>query len=117
MLFLLVCIVNPVYFFKYNPMPSLFSREVVKHESYSYKADWWSVGCILYALLCGSLPFNAETKEKIQKNIKHAKLKFPDNIKISSEAKKFLKSLLNKDPQKRMSFPSMTFYSFYCINF
>ena len=35
--------------------------EVLKKEPYSFSCDLWSIGCIAYALLSGSLPFDCET--------------------------------------------------------
>ena len=32
--------------------------EIIRKEPYSFSCDLWSYGCILHALLCGSLPFD-----------------------------------------------------------
>jgi serine/threonine protein kinase len=34
--------------------------EVMKKEPYNFSCDLWSLGCIIYALLSGSLPFDHE---------------------------------------------------------
>lgn len=35
--------------------------EVLKKEPYSFSCDLWSLGCICYALLSGSLPFDHQS--------------------------------------------------------
>ena len=39
--------------------PLYSAPEVLAGEPYSYKADVWSMGAILYELLVGLTPFNA----------------------------------------------------------
>jgi serine/threonine protein kinase len=38
--------------------------EVLKKMPYSFSCDIWSVGCIMYALLSGSLPFDHPTQRE-----------------------------------------------------
>ncbi|XP_058186824.1 CDPK-related kinase 5-like [Rhododendron vialii] len=77
----------------------------VLHRSYSTEADVWSIGVISYILLCGSRPFWARTESGIFRAVLKVDPSFDESPwpSLSSEAKDFVKRLLNKDPRKRMS--------------
>ncbi|XP_020704535.1 CDPK-related kinase 3-like isoform X2 [Dendrobium catenatum] len=77
----------------------------VLHRSYSTEADIWSIGVIAYILLCGSRPFWARTESGIFRAVLRADPNFDDPPwpSVSTEAKDFVKRLLNKDYRKRMT--------------
>ncbi|XP_059068019.1 CDPK-related kinase 5-like [Cryptomeria japonica] len=77
----------------------------VLHRSYGTEADVWSIGVIAYILLCGSRPFWARTESGIFRAVLKADPNFEEAPwpTMSSEAKDFVKRLLNKDMRKRMT--------------
>ncbi|KAL6572920.1 hypothetical protein OROHE_002396 [Orobanche hederae] len=79
----------------------------VLHRAYSTEADVWSIGVIAYILLCGSRPFWARTESGIFRAVVKAEPTYEEQPwpALSSEAKDFVKRLLNKDPRKRMTAP------------
>ena len=51
--------------------------EVVAGKGHGKAVDWWSVGILLYEMLCGVPPFRAKGRDKLQRQICAAKLKLP----------------------------------------
>ncbi|XXG52840.1 hypothetical protein AAC387_Pa03g1047 [Persea americana] len=77
----------------------------VLHRSYGTEADMWSIGVIAYILLCGSRPFWARTESGIFKAVLKTQPSFEEAPwpSLSSDARDFVKRLLNKDYRKRMT--------------
>lgn len=83
--------------------PGYVAPEILIGCGYDTAVDYWSIGVILYVLLCGYPPFYEESNEKLFELIKSGKLDFtgPQWEKISDEAKDLIKKLLDIDPNKR----------------
>lgn len=54
----------------------------------SPKIDVWAIGCILYGMIYGKLPFWGDTEEEFAKSIINGKLKFDPKVPISEGCKK-----------------------------
>ena len=63
------------------------------------KSDIWSCGMVLYAMVCGFLPYDGDNNEEIYKQILTVKLAFPNYI--STHLKELLSKLLDVNPNKR----------------
>ena len=57
--------------------PGYVAPEVLGGKGYDYQCDFWSIGVILYVLLCGYPPFYEETNEELFDKIKNADFDFP----------------------------------------
>ena len=80
--------------------------EVLMGKEYNYSADVWAIGVITYLLLTGYLPFDdeQEDKEVIRKTLFESIPFYNDSWKnISSKAKEFVKKILKKDKEERIS--------------
>ena len=79
------------------------SPEVLK-GSYTEKCDVWSLGVILYILLCGYPPFIGANQNEIYKNISSFKFEFPNEQwkNISDSVKNLISSMLCPE-KKRIS--------------
>ncbi|AEA38832.1 BR-serine/threonine kinase-like protein (nucleomorph) [Cryptomonas paramecium] len=84
--------------------PHYASPEVFSNEPYDgMKADIWSCGVILYALLTGKLPFDEENDnmKRLFNKIRFESLSIPDTI--FPECKDLLLSIFIIDPSKRIT--------------
>jgi RAC serine/threonine-protein kinase len=80
--------------------PEYLSPEVIEDNHYGRAVDWWSLGVLLYEMMCGSLPFDNRTTDLLFREILLRPVQFPANL--SEPAKSFLNGLLIKDPAKRL---------------
>ena len=67
------------------------------------EVDIWSSGIILFAAICGYLPFEDPDTAKLYKKIMKGDFIIPPFI--SKEGKDFLRKILVTDPTKRYSIP------------
>ena len=79
--------------------PYYASPEVWNDEPYTSKSDIWSLGCVLYEMICLIPPFKAENMEGLYQKIIKGKYKIPD--KYSNELNEILKLLLKVEPKER----------------
>lgn len=80
--------------------PSYMAPEIVMKKEYSGPpADMWSLGVLLYAMLCGVFPFKGATEPELFRCIQRCHITFPTHV--SNSAKALVSRLLKFDPEKR----------------
>merc|ERR1712241_266539 len=81
--------------------PNYASPEVVSGKAYAGpEVDVWSCGVILYALLCGSLPFDDENIPNLFRKIKSGTFKIPTYLPKGPTL--LIQRMLCVNPMKRI---------------
>ena len=82
--------------------PNYAAPEVISGNLYAgSEVDIWSCGVILYALLCGTLPFDDESIPNLFKKIKSGMYSLPTHLSQSS--RDLILRMLVVDPMKRIT--------------
>jgi len=83
--------------------PGYIAPEVLHMRGYDQQCDIWSLGVIVYILLCGFPPFYAENDAQLFEKIKRGDYRFlqPYWDPVSDAAKDFIQHMLVVDPKKR----------------
>lgn len=83
--------------------PHYMAPEVIAGKGYNHSADLWSLGVILYELLCGGLPFgeNDEDPYEVYQKILTERLKYPSFIGAKLKCKTLIDTLCNRNPALR----------------
>lgn len=82
--------------------PAYIAPEILRGKGYlGFEVDVWSAGVVLYAMLHGSVPFNAPDMHDLHKLILTGKFKLRTDI--SHEARDLLRKMLELDPTKRIT--------------
>lgn len=81
------------------------ASEVIERKPYTYKVDMFSLGVIAYMLLSGSKPFWGDTKKEVADKIVACEYNMDAQVwkTITQDAQDFVKALLEKSPEKRLS--------------
>ncbi len=87
--------------------PEIILRGSLLCRSYDYQCDMWSMGIVVYFLLMGDFPFEAESGKDLCERIVVRELNFDESNpkweRISEHGKSLIRNLLEKNPKKRWS--------------
>lgn len=84
--------------------PNYIAPEILDRKAgHSFPVDVWSIGCIVYTLLCGRPPFETSNIESTYKKIRNNDYRFPSTVRISDEAREIIQWMLSARPEDRPS--------------
>ena len=95
--------------------PELFSENGI----YSFKSDLWALGCIMYEMAIGQVPFFDERVNRLILKIINEDVNFNNKQfnQYSMEFMDILKKLLEKDPDKRPEWGEIENYPFWGLSY
>lgn len=80
--------------------PAYAAPELFTKPSYTKSADVWSAGILLFSIIAGTLPFNANNMKKLVLMIINDQVKYPDTF--SKPLVDLLTAMLKKSPEERI---------------
>jgi serine/threonine protein kinase len=90
--------------------PAYAAPELIAGKSYlGAEADLWSMGVLLYALLCGYLPFDDDNINILYKKIQSGKYEAP--TWLSADSLNLLSELLQVDPKRRLTMQQLIYHA------
>lgn len=94
--------------------PELFAED----GSFHFKTDLWAMGCIMYELAVGQVPFFDESVGKLIAKVINEDVNFnrKELQNFSDEFVEILRRLLEKDPNNRISWNEIEKHSFWELN-
>ncbi|KAM9393003.1 serine/threonine-protein kinase BRSK1-like [Pholidichthys leucotaenia] len=92
--------------------PHYACPEVIRGEKYDgRRADVWSCGVILFALLVGALPFDHDNLRQLLEKVKSGVFHMPHFIPPDCQA--LLKGMIEVNPEKRLTLEAIQKHSWY----
>ncbi len=82
--------------------PCYAAPEMIAGKRYAgASVDIWSCGIVLFAMICGYLPFEDPNTTKLYKKIMSGDFSIPKHV--SADAKDLLRSVIRTDPERRFT--------------
>lgn len=91
--------------------PNYLAPEVLHRQGHGPESDVWSLGCVMYTLLCGNPPFETSDLKETYRCIKQVEYTLPASL--STSAKQLLLGILRRNPQERLSLDEILEHSFF----
>ncbi|XP_024085273.1 protein kinase C [Cimex lectularius] len=80
--------------------PDYIAPEILQELEYGPSVDWWALGVLMYEMMAGQPPFEADNEDDLFESILHDDVLYP--VWLSKEAVSILKGFMTKNPSKRL---------------
>jgi len=97
--------------------PTYTAPELIQRKEYEGpNIDIWSMGVVLYVLVCGQLPFDGTSYLDLFTKILTCKYTIPDELNLSSECKDLISKMLVVDPNERIKIDGIRTHQWALLN-
>jgi len=80
--------------------PDYIAPEILQELEYGASVDWWALGVLMYEMMAGQPPFEADNEDDLFESILHDDVLYP--VWLSKEAVSVLKGFMQKNVHKRL---------------
>ncbi|XP_065174535.1 calcium-independent protein kinase C-like isoform X2 [Sycon ciliatum] len=80
--------------------PDYIAPEILMEKNYGVSVDWWALGVLMYEMMSGQPPFEADNEDELFESILHDPVLYPRWL--SKEATSVIMGFLVKNPQRRL---------------
>ncbi|KAM4640763.1 serine/threonine-protein kinase PLK3 [Discoglossus pictus] len=91
--------------------PNYLAPEVLYRQGHGPESDVWSLGCVMYTLLCGTPPFETSDLKETYRCIKQVKYTLP--ACLSSSARHLIMGILKRTPGERLTLEQILEHEFF----
>uniref|UniRef100_A0A8C5TTI4 Serine/threonine-protein kinase PLK n=1 Tax=Malurus cyaneus samueli TaxID=2593467 RepID=A0A8C5TTI4_9PASS len=91
--------------------PNYLAPEVLLRQGHGPESDVWSLGCVMYTLLCGNPPFETSDLKETYRCIKQVEYTLP--VFLSLPAKHLIAGILRRNPQDRLTLDEILDHEFF----
>uniref|UniRef100_A0AAR2IJT9 Serine/threonine-protein kinase PLK n=1 Tax=Pygocentrus nattereri TaxID=42514 RepID=A0AAR2IJT9_PYGNA len=95
--------------------PNYLAPEVLNRQGHGTESDVWSLGCVMYTLLCGNPPFETLDLKETYKCIKEVRYSLPPSL--SPAAQKLIAAILQKNPSERLTLDQILAHEYFSKGF